>query len=133
MSSESGGRWPLRPGARLASRRVERAPTASASDARSVAFRLVPFALCVLLVLPGTLACGLKGDPLPPIRPPEPAAEEVPAETEGTADVSEGSEPAAGDGEGEDDGEGQDEEDSDGEEDGEGQAEEDGEGAQGSA
>ena len=131
MSSESGGRWPLRPGARLASRRVERVPTASASDARSAAFRLVPLALCVLLVLPGTLACGLKGDPLPPIRPPEPAAEEVPAETEGTADVSEGSEPAAGDGEGEDDGEG--EEDSEAEEDGEGQAEGDGEGAQGPA
>ena len=99
MSSESGGRWPLRPGARLASRRVERAPTASASDARSAAFRLVPFALCVLLVLPGTLACGLKGDPLPPIRPPEPAAEEVPAEE------SEASEPTADD-EDEENGEG---------------------------
>lgn len=95
--------------------------------------RFAPSALLALLVLPGTLACGLKGDPLPPIRPPEPAAEEVPAETEGTADVSEGSEPAAGDGEAEEDGEGQGDEDSDGEEDAESPGEEDGEGAQGPA
>ena len=127
MSSEAGGRWTLRPGARLASRRVERVPTPSARDARLAAVRLVPFALCVLLLLPGSLGCGLKGDPLPPIRPPEPAAEEVPAETEGAAEESEGSEPAAGDDEAEEDGEGH------GEEDAESPGEEDGEGAQGPA
>lgn len=134
MSSESGGRWPLRPGARLASRRVGREPAQPVRDARLAAVRPVrfaPSALLALLVLPGSLGCGLKGDPLPPIRPPEPAAEEVPAEAEGAAEESEGSEPAAGDGEGEDDGEG--EEDSEAEEDAEGPGEEDGEGAQGSA
>ena len=80
-------------------------------------------AVAILLVLLGSQGCGLKGDPLPPIRPPEPAAEEVAAETEGADEESQGSESAAADGE----------EDGEAEEDGEGQAEEDGEGAQGPA
>ncbi len=67
----------------------------------------------VLLVLLASLGCGLKGDPLPPIRPPEPEAEAESAEDAGE-------EPEADGGGGEDD--------DDSEE--EGDAEEDGEGAQ---
>ncbi len=58
----------------------------------------------VLLVLLASLGCGLKGDPLPPIRPPEPAAEGVPAEAEATSEESEDSEPEADDGDEEEDG-----------------------------
>jgi len=104
MSSESGSRRLLRPGARV---------------------RFARCASLALLVLLGSLGCGLKGDPLPPIRPPEPATEEVPAETEAADEESEGSEPAADGGEGE--------EDAADEDDAEGQAEEDGDRAQGSA
>ena len=56
-------------------------------------------AVAILLVLLGSPGCGLKGDPLPPIRPPEPAAEEV------SAEESEASEPTADD-EDEENGEG---------------------------
>ena len=59
----------------------------------------------VLLVLLASLGCGLKGDPLPPIRPPEPVVEEVPTETEATDEESEDSEPEADDSDGEEDGE----------------------------
>ena len=56
-------------------------------------------AVAILLVLLGSQGCGLKGDPLPPIRRPEPAAEEV------SAEESDASEPTADDGD-EEDGEG---------------------------
>lgn len=58
----------------------------------------------VLLVLLLSLGCGLKGDPLPPIRPPDPVPEEVPAETETTDEESEDSEPGADDSDDEEDG-----------------------------
>lgn len=58
----------------------------------------------VLPVLLASLGCGLKGDPLPPIRPPEPVAEEVPAEIDATGEESEDSEPAANDSDDEEDG-----------------------------
>ncbi|MDE2850904.1 MAG: hypothetical protein OXP74_09865 [Acidobacteriota bacterium] len=58
----------------------------------------------VLSVLLASLGCGLKGDPLPPIRPPEPVAEEVPAETEATDEETEDSDSAAGDSDDEEDG-----------------------------
>ena len=77
----------------------------------------------VLLVLLASLGCGLKGDPLPPIRPPDPEAEadSAAAEPEGAESAEDaGEEPETGDGGGEDD--------EDSEE--EGDAEEDGEGAQ---
>ena len=57
-----------------------------------------------VLVLLASLGCGLKGDPLPPIRPAEPAAEEVPAEVEATDEESDDSEPEADDGDEEEDG-----------------------------
>ncbi len=69
MSSEHGRRRPLRPAATGAA----------------------------VLVLLASLGCGLKGDPLPPIRPAEPAAEEVSAEAEATDEESEDSEPEADD------------------------------------
>ncbi len=61
----------------------------------------------VLLVLLASLGCGLKGDPLPPIRPPEPEAETDtaatgPEEAESAEDA--GEEPEADDGNGEEDG-----------------------------
>lgn len=77
----------------------------------------------VLLVLLASLGCGLKGDPLPPIRPPEPEAETDTAATgpeEAESAENAGEEPETDDGGGEDD--------EDSEE--EGDAEEDGEGAQ---
>lgn len=58
----------------------------------------------VLLVLLASLGCGLKGDPLPPIRPPEPAAEEVPAEIDAADEEGEDSEPEGEDSDGEEDG-----------------------------
>ncbi|MYA07715.1 MAG: hypothetical protein F4060_16850 [Holophagales bacterium] len=58
----------------------------------------------VLLVLLASLGCGLKGDPLPPIRPPEPVAEEVPVETEATDEESEDADSAADDSDDEEDG-----------------------------
>lgn len=58
----------------------------------------------VPLVLLASLGCGLKGDPLPPMRPPEPVPEEVPAETETMDEESEDSEPAADDSDDEEDG-----------------------------
>ena len=63
----------------------------------------------VLLVLLASLGCGLKGDPLPPIRPPEPEAEADTAEAAGEN-------PEADDGDSEEEGDG--EEDGDDEEDG---------------
>ena len=61
----------------------------------------------VLLVLLASLGCGLKGDPLPPIRPPEPEAEAdtaatEPEETERADDAAEEPE----DGDAEEDGDG---------------------------
>ena len=61
----------------------------------------------VLLVLLASLGCGLKGDPLPPIRPPEPEAEAdtaaaEPEETESAEDADEEPE----DGDAEEDGDG---------------------------
>lgn len=88
----------------------------------------------VPLVLLASLGCGLKGDPLPPIRPPEPAAEEVSAETEDpTEDSAEGEDEENAESEDED----PDADDSDGA-DGEpeaedGDGEEDGSGAKGPA
>jgi len=58
----------------------------------------------VLLVLLASLGCGLKGDPLPPIRPPEPVAEEVPAEIDAADEEGEDSEPEGEDSAGEEDG-----------------------------
>lgn len=58
----------------------------------------------VLVILLLSLGCGLKGDPLPPIRPPEPVAEEAPADTEATGEESEDSDPAADDSDDEEDG-----------------------------
>lgn len=58
----------------------------------------------VLPVLLASLGCGLKGDPLPPIRPPEPVVEEVPAGTEATGEGSEDAESEAEDGDDEEDG-----------------------------
>ncbi len=60
----------------------------------------------VVLVLLASLGCGLKGDPLPPIRPPEPEAEadSAAAEPEGAERAEDaGEEPEADDGDGEDD------------------------------
>ncbi len=63
----------------------------------------------VLLVLLASLGCGLKGDPLPPIRPPEPEAETDTAATgpeEAVSTEDAGEEPEADDGDGEEDGDG---------------------------
>lgn len=66
---------------------------------------LPPLGLALVLpILLASLGCGLKGDPLPPIRPPEPVADEVPAEAEPTDEESEDSEPGADDSDDEEDG-----------------------------
>ena len=67
---------------------------------------LPPLGLALVLPVPpsASLGCGLKGDPLPPIRPPEPVADEVPAEAEPTDEESEDSEPGADDSDDEEDG-----------------------------
>lgn len=87
MSSESGGPFASR----------NRRP-----------LRLAALAV-VLAVLLASLGCGLKGDPLPPIRPPEPEAEAdtaaaEPEEAESAEDA--GEEPETDDGNGEEDGDG---------------------------
>ena len=63
----------------------------------------------VLAVLFASLGCGLKGDPLPPLRPPEPEAQADAAEAESEDPESPddaGEEPEADDGDGEEDGDG---------------------------
>ena len=112
----------------------------------SEADRLGPLrtaAAAILLVPLVSLGCGLKGDPLPPLRPPEPAEEEVPAGTEDAAEASaegedadsgadnddgEDAEPEAEDNDGEDG-----EPEADNDRHGDGDGEEDGSGAKGPA
>jgi predicted small lipoprotein YifL len=63
----------------------------------------------VLAVLLTSLGCGLKGDPLPPLRPPEPDAEADAAGAEAEDPESPddaGEEPGADDGDSEEDGDG---------------------------
>ena len=57
--------------------------------------------VAVLLTLLAATGCGRKGDPLPPLREPDPIAESAPSEPEAAGSVS--SESQAEDGEDDDD------------------------------
>ncbi len=81
----------------------------------------------VLLVLLASLGCGLKGDPLPPIRPPDPVTE-AEADADAAETESEDAESAEDTGEEPEAEDGGSEDDEDSEEDGD--DEEDGGGAQ---